>query len=788
VGCRSSTRWALIAALTAVAACIVSPVASTASFAIVPGGSPVVVSVTTAGNTSNATFTGALNQRISLQITNVTITSSKVSVLKPNGQTLFTPFTVTKSGYFMDVKTLPVAGTYKIVVDPKDTYTGKMTLKLNDVPADPTTPATLDGTPYTVTTTTPGQNALLTFTGTAGQRVSGLISDVDYASAKIKILNPDSSLLFSPALGFGHGGNFLEPKTLPANGVYTVVVDPGLAAAGSATVQFFLTAADASGTITACTSLPCTATTTSTTTPGQNAKLTFNGTTGQRISVLAGNSTYGTPVKVSVLKPDNSNLFNPSLTVGGVDAFGDVQTLDTTGVYTIFVDPQWADTGGIDLQLYTVPADQTGPIAFGTPLTATTTMPGQNALFTFSGTLNQRVSLNLTNVTYGSAKVSILKPDMTQLAPPLFVPNTLGDFQEPVKLPSTGTYRVKVDPLDASTGSLDVKIYSVPNDFTGSLSSGVAKTVTISTPGQNAVLTYAGTSGQRVAVMGTNGALGDSDCCAAKLSILRPDGTTLKSLPSFGNAGFFLDTFTLNLNGTYKVKVDPTDETVGQFDLTLYIVPADAAVTSGALTSGGTSASVTTTAPGQSARVSFSGTANGRFAWKLVSFGPDYCPVKVSVLKPDGSTLTSNQCASDGDFFDTKTLPTTGTYKIVIDPQGTRTGTAQLLLYAVPADVVIALGGSAVTLTPGQNAYLSFTATSGQTATVTPNTGGTVSFARAALYKADKTSQIGGAEFWDPSVGDPVASSIPATGTYYLKYDPVGDASGTSMTFVLSFS
>jgi hypothetical protein len=29
---------------------------------------------------------------------------------------------------------------------------------------------------------------------------------------------------------------------------------------------------------------------------------------------------------------------------------------------------------------------------------------------------------------------------------------------------------------------------------------------------------------------------------------------------------------------------------------------------------------------------------------------------------------------------------------------------------------------------------------------------------------------------------------IPATGTYYLKYDPVGGASGTSMTFVLSFS
>jgi hypothetical protein len=288
--------------------------------------------------------------------------------------------------------------------------------------------------------------------------------------------------------------------------------------------------------------------------------------------------------------------------------------------------------------------------------------------------------------------------------------------------------------------------------------------------------------------MGSNVALGDSDCCAASLKILRPDGTTLKSLSSFGNAGFFLDTFTLNLNGTYKIKVDPVDETVGQFDLTLYLVPADAAVTAGALTANGTSASVTTTAPGQSARVSFSGTANGRFAWKMVSFGPNYCPVKVSVLKPDGSTLTSNRCASDGDFFDTKTLPTTGTYKILIDPQGTRTGTAQLLLYSVPADAAATLGSNTtVTLSPGQNAYASFTVTAGQTATITPAAGGAILSARAAIVKSDKKTEVGYA-YWDQTGGDPVVGTSLPAGTYYLFLDPIGDASGASMPFSLSLS
>jgi hypothetical protein len=778
----------LVAAIAAVAACLVTPAAGAANFTITTS-APVTVSISSSGSTATGTFTGAVGQRVSLQFTNVTITSSRISILKPNGQTLFTPFTVTRSGYFMDVKTLPAAGTYKIVVDPKDTYTGKMTLRLYDVPADPSTPATIDGTPYTVTTTTPGQNAALTFSGTAGQRVSALVSDADYGSAKLKILNPDATQLFSPALAFGHGGNFLEPKTLPATGTYTVVVDPGLTAAGSATVQLFIVSPDSTGTITACTSLPCTATATSTTSAGQNARLTFNGTAGQRISVLAGNSTYGMPVKVSVLKPDASQLFNPSLTVGGFDAFGDVQTLDATGTYTIFVDPQWADSGSIELQLYTVPADQTGAIAFGTPLTATTTMPGQNAVFTFSGALNQRVSLNLMNVTYGSAKVSILKPDMTQLAAPLFVPNTLGDFQEPLKLPAAGTYRVKVDPIGASTGSLDVGLYNVPNDVTGALSSGVAKTVTIAAPGQNAVLTYAGTSGQRIALTTTNVALGDSDCCAARLSILRPDGTTLYHAPDFGNNGTFVDTKTLNLNGTYKIKVDPYDETVGQFDLTLNLVPVDATSTAPALTAAGTAASVTTTAAGQSGRISFSGTANGRLAFKLVTFASGFCPVRVSVLKPDGSTLISNQCATEGDFFDVKVLPTTGTYKLVVDPEGTRTGTASFLLYNVPADATVALGG-AVSLSPGQNAYLSFTGTGGQTATVTPAAGGTINLARATIVKADKKTEIGSVEYWDPSSGTPISALLPGTGsaTYYVYFNPIGDASGSSMTFSLAFS
>ena len=791
MGRRSSTRFALVAAIAAVAACIVSPVGSTASFSIVPGGSAVVVTVSPAGSTSNATFTGVAGHRISLNISNVTITSTKVSVLKPDGTTLLTPFTVLKSGYWMDVKSLPVSGTYKILVDPKLDYTGKMTLRLYDVPAD-VGGSLSPGTPVSVATTVPGQNGVLTFSGVAGHRVAVNLTDSTYNSAKLRIHNPDTTLLFPTAMQFGHAGNFLEPRLLPDTGTYTLQIDPQLSAVGGVTVTIYDVPNDASTPVTLCSSLPCSPgpTTATTTVAGQNAGLTFSGTAGQRVSVVAGNSLYSSTVKVSLLKPDLTSLTSPPIVVGGLDGFIEPQTLPANGTYTVLVDPQFSDVGSIDVQVYLVPNDVTGTISSGTPVTVTTTMPGQNAVYTFTGSSTQRVSVNLSNVTYGSAKVSILKPDLTNLTSPLFVPNTFGNFVEPVKLPANGTYRVVVDPTGASTGSTDVGLWFVPGDVTGSVTANVVKHVSIATPGQNSVLTYAGTSGQRITVEVYNVTLGTTECCSAKLKITKPDGSTLQTSHEFGTLGDYVDVKTLTANGTYKIWIDPVDESVGDLDLLLRIVPADASAASGALTSGGTSVNVTTTAPGQGAKVNFTASAGQRFAFKLVTFGGGFCDVKLALYDPNGTKLTGPTCSPNDTFFDTRSLPIAGTYKITVDPQGNAVGTASLTLYAVPADVVTTLSGSAVSLTPGQNAYLSFSATSGQTATVTPNAGGTVSLARAALYKSDRTTQLaGGAEYWDPSGGNPVASLIPTTSpTYYLKYDPIGGASGTSVTFSLAFS
>lgn len=766
------------------AACIVSPAATTANFAILPNGQPVTVTVSNAGGTSTASFSGNAGQRVSLNITNVTITTSKVSILKPGGVALYGPVTVTRTGRFIDVKTLPVTGTYKILVDPKYDYTGKAVLRLYDVPPDPTGTITADGTPVSITTTAPGQNASLTFSGLTGQRVSVHLTSSTYSQAGLKILKPDSTPLYPTALVFGPAGNLLEPQTLPVDGTYTLVIDPTLLAKGSVTVQLYTVPADpttagaADGAVRALT----------TTAPGQNAYLTFTATAGQRVSVAFSGSTYGS-VKFSLLKPDASPVFSPSLAISPLGTFAGPYVL-VAGTYKVFVDPQLAEVGSVDVKVFDVPADVSGAITPGTPLTVATSAPGQNAVYTFGGTINQRVSLNITNNTYERVAVSILKPDNSALFSPALTVLSTNAFREPTTLPATGTYKLKIDPVDAATGQLDIGLYVVPPDATASIAAnGTPVTVSTTAPGQNASLTFAGALNQRVSLRLTGVTMANSAFGGVSVKIQRPDKTTLASL-SLGTDGGFIDTKTLPVAGTYKILVDPVLAVTGSMTLTLFTVPADATA---AITANGTPVSISTAVPGQNAALTFNGTANQRVFLQVSSISAG-TPVPKVALQKVGTTsyvFYPNSVNADPYYFDTKSLGAiSGQFKVIFDPQGVNTGGATFKLWTVPADVTTTMtpgGSNTVTLgTPGQAARLTFSATAGQTATITFSSG-TINGAEVKLYSTNGTTQLD-SNFWDPTVSNsPVQAVLPATGTYTFVLDPVNDLTG-SMTFGLTLS
>jgi hypothetical protein len=648
--------------------------ADASTYTITPGGPAVTVTTTAANENATVTFTGTAGRRISLNMTSVTITSSYVSILNPDGTTLAPAITVSKSGGFIDTKTLPATGTYTIVVDPRLSYTGSMTLTLYDVPTDSASSITPGGAAVTVTTTTPGQNATATFVGAAGNRISLNMSAVTIGtsttnSAKVSIAKPDGTTLVS-ATSVGTSGGFIDTNTLPATGTYTILVDPQAAAKGSMTLTLYDVPPDATATI-----VPGGAAVTLTTTiPGQNANATFSGTAGQRISLKLSGVTISSSM-VSILTPTGGTLASPT-SVSTSGGFIDTKLLASTGTYTIVVDPQKAVKGSMTLTLYDVPADASATATpGGAAVTITMTTPGQNGAVSFAGIAGQRVSVNLTNVTIGpssssSTKVSILRPDGSTLVAPISV-GTSGGFMEPATLPVDGTYKIFVDPQTTSTGSMTLRLYDVPADPVGTIAiGGAATTLTTTTPGQNGRVTFSGTAGQRISLkVGWAPAI----CCLVKISITNPDGTTLSAPLSVGATGAFIDAKTLPATGTYTIVVDPQAAATGTTTLTLYEVPADV---TGTIVVDGPSVTVTTTAAGQNARLQFDGNAGDGITITLT--GVTITNSLVSVLKPDGTTLVSPVgVGTSGGKINTR-LTVTGTYTIVIDPQGSYTGSMTL--------------------------------------------------------------------------------------------------------------
>src|SRR5207302_9613050 len=162
-----------------------------------------------------------------------------------------------------------------------------------------------------------------------------------------------------------------------------------------------------------------------------------------------------------------------------------------------------------------------------------------------------------------------------------------------------------------------------------------------------------------------------------------------------GTSGGFLDTKTLPSTGAYTISVVPIGNATGSMTLTLYDVPPDAG---GSITPGGASASLSISTPGQNGRMTFAGSAGQRISVDLSNVTISFA--LASILKPDGTSLGSSRYIGSGSaFVDATTLPTAGTYTIVLDPQGAATGSATLRLYDVPPDAggPIAPGGPSVT-------------------------------------------------------------------------------------------
>jgi hypothetical protein len=130
-----------------------------------------------------------------------------------------------------------VSGTYTLLLNPTGgTSTGTATLTVYTF-TDVTGSITPNGSSVPITIASPGQNAGLTFSGTTGQIVSALATNVTWGGClnfALGIVNPDGSMLTNA--GFCSTNGSLTNQTLPTSGTYTVLLDPIGVNTGSATL------------------------------------------------------------------------------------------------------------------------------------------------------------------------------------------------------------------------------------------------------------------------------------------------------------------------------------------------------------------------------------------------------------------------------------------------------------------------------------------------------------------------------------------------------------------------
>jgi hypothetical protein len=93
--------------------------------------------------------------------------------------------------------------------------------------------------------------------------------------------------------------------------------------------------------------------TVTTTTPGQDGRLTFGGTAGQQISVTATDLT-NPGAYVNLVRPDGSTQTYVIICCGSGSFIG-AQVLATTGTYTLWVQHAGPGMGSETLQVNTAP-------------------------------------------------------------------------------------------------------------------------------------------------------------------------------------------------------------------------------------------------------------------------------------------------------------------------------------------------------------------------------------------------------------------------------------------------
>lgn len=403
---------------------------------------------------------------------------------------------------------------------------------------------------------TPGQIGLAIFDGSRGEGLALHVSGSSFgASATIALYAPAGALVQSWTVT-SDADTKLVPADLPADGTYSVVIQPPTGATGALHLQLWPDAVvplQVGGDAVAM-SLAA----------GQNGRYAFTAAAGDALGIgypiLTASS--GGSLALTVRAPDGSAV--GQTTSPTRPGSNQLSPLPTSGPYTLVVRPSGTSSASLSVLLS---PQITGTIATdGAPTTFQTARVGQAAVYTFSGVAGQSYTIEVTTqAAFANGGTVVLKKpggssvtlaSLSSSAPT----NAKADLGV---LSATGTYGIAATPSDLSTGTLTLRV--IPQ-AAGALTIGAAPVTLALGEAQNGRYTFTGAAGDLLNLVVTAVSATPTRASVAA-SILNPAGSSVKSATITAPATIQLPQLTTA--GTYTLSLAPQGTAAASLTLQL---------------------------------------------------------------------------------------------------------------------------------------------------------------------------------------------------------------------------
>jgi hypothetical protein len=312
-------------------------------------------------------------------------------------------------------------GTWSVLLQGDLTATASSTLVVTTPASVGTVP--VNGAATALDVTYPGQQPELTFSGTDGETVNAVTTNVttsDYGGcATLSLVDPQGSVAYtngSCSTGNAPFSLSIGTVSLDGTGTWSVLLQGDLTATASSTVV--VTTPASVGTV----PVNGGATTLDVSYPGEQPELTFAGTSGESINAVTTNVTasdYEGCATLSLVDPQGNVAYsNGNCSTGNVPfslAIGTV-ALDGTGTWSVLLQGDLTATATSTVVVAT-PASVGTVSVNGGATTLDVSYPGEQPELTFAGTSGESINAATTSVTAsdydGCATLSLVDPQGT---------------------------------------------------------------------------------------------------------------------------------------------------------------------------------------------------------------------------------------------------------------------------------------------------------------------------------------------------------------------------------------